>query len=237
MGTVTPGWFSDPAREGTQRYWDGDAWTGWVVDGDAPMRWVEPSAVVADRLGLPALPAQADGSPRGRAPSGAFAAVLVVLAVLGNVLFVADANLMTLGEPSYRFDDTPIGGLWAWVVAVNLVFAVGILFFSGRLSVGPVVIAVVVVAVVGVPVALAARAGLPENPIAGFEATLDAMERAMPWLGSPIVAEVQERCTFMLDDSENAFVKRVYPVGDVDRDAAMDRVARYLRRHGSIRVG
>ena len=89
----------------------------------------------------------------------------------------------------------------------------------------------------GVPVALAARAGLPENPIAGFEATLDAMERAMPWLGSPIVAEVQERCTFMLDDSENAFVQRVYPVGDVDRDAAMDRVARYLRRHGSIRVG
>lgn len=36
MTTAPADWYPDPANDARLRYWDGSAWTGWLVDKERP---------------------------------------------------------------------------------------------------------------------------------------------------------------------------------------------------------
>ena len=61
--TAPPGWYLDPQMAGTQRYWDGDAWTGHVSPLESPQARVD-STAHSDAV------ATAEGNPQSASGDG-----------------------------------------------------------------------------------------------------------------------------------------------------------------------
>lgn len=72
---VPPGWYPDPKMAGTQRYWDGEAWT----DGIAPLA---PAPFAPQRPGM-------------RAPTAIAIVAVGILVAAGAIVFIYN-----LSQPS-----------------------------------------------------------------------------------------------------------------------------------------